>query len=489
LGQPVAVPYLARVLRRDNDQYVLRWAVESLQKIGDQTAINTLAELAFSSRREVAGLATQALAALPAPEVASLLTLRGILLRNDLEALDKLGEESRQALSIVLQSDQYKTWPAAKRRRVLATSVRLGAEVPTGHNRELAGMGLFVSGVHTIGDLLWGLGHHNPVVRIAAAEKLGASGQKWTTGFLYRRFLREQRSGGDRGVLIAIARALSQLGDNRIVDRYKEQLYRSESRASAEEAARVLAEIGTPQALESVFWFAVTSPAHHHVPVALAALESASPLIVEVLRPFAEHKDANVRRLVVEVLTRSRHAEGISVLSRLGSDEDPDVQRAALEGLATLNSEAAAKALLALAEHAPREWVLRAMAAITHPAGPKLLRTLSPDITTLQGMLLDNGQIVAGAYVQVVHEYFFGEKIGWDWQAISARSETDSGGNFILSVLDRPESPLRLKVTIPPRPNKRGEVFMADLTLRWGQENLIRASIDRFLARLIITQA
>jgi HEAT repeat protein len=488
LGQSTAVPHLAQLLRRESDQYVLRWAVDSLQKIGGQTAVNTLAELAFSSRREVAGLATQALAALPAPEAASLLALRGILLRNDWEALDSLGEESRQALSIVLRSDQYKAWPAAKRRRVLATGVRLGVDVPPSHSRELAGMGLFVSGIHTVGDLLWGLRHHNPTVRVSAAEKLGASGQKWTAGFLYRRFLREQRSGGERRVLIAIARALSQLGDDRIIARYKEQLYRSEGRTFAEETARVLVEIGTPQALEAVFQFVVSSPAHHHVSAALAALEDAGPLIVEVLRPFAEHEDANVRRLVIEVLARSRHPEGINLLSKLGGDENPDVQRAALEGLAALNSEAAVEALSELADHAPREWVVRALAAITHPAGPRLLQTLVPDVTISQGTLLDNGQAVAGAYVQVVCEHFFGEKIGWDWRAISARAETDDHGNFTLAVLDKPETSLRLKVTIPPRPGKDSEVFMADLVLQWGQENLIRASIDRFLARLIITQ-
>lgn len=488
LGQPAAVPHLAQTLRRDCDQYVLHWAVESLQKIGDQTAINALAELAFSSRRELAGMATRALAALPAPEASSLLTLRDILLRNDWEALDRLGEESRQAISVVLQSDQYKAWPAAKRRQVLAVGVRLGANVSVEHSRELAGMGLFVSGVHTIGDLLWGLRHHNPLVRTAAAEKLGASGQKWVAGFLYRRFMREQRSSGDRGTLIAIARALSQLGDDRVTSRYRQQLHLSETRASAEEAAHMLVEIGTPQALEAVFWFTATSPAHHHASIALAALENASPLIAEVIRPFADHEDVRVRRLVIEVLVRSRHSEGISVLSKLANDQEPDVQRAALEGLAALNSEAAAQALLGLADHAPREWVLRALASITHPAGPKLLRTLAPEVTTLQGTLLDSGQPAAGAYVQVVCEHFFGGKIGWDWQAISARAETDSNGDFILAILDRPEAPLRLKVSIPPRPNKESEVFMAELTLRWGEDNSVRANIDRFLNRLVIAQ-
>ncbi|HEC23149.1 MAG TPA: hypothetical protein ENI95_09545 [Chloroflexi bacterium] len=492
LGNPAGVPCLTRALK-DGDQYVVRWAVDSLRAIGDRSAVEALILAMFGSGRQLARLAAQALSGMNDPGAQQAVRLRDILLRNDWEALRRMGEEGGHALSLVLRSEQYRAWPSAKCRHVLEAALRLGVTPPPQHRRELSAMGVFVSGVHTVGDLLKGLGHRSPEVRIAAAEKLAESGQKWVTGPLYRRFRREVSAGGEQKVAIAFARALDRLGDDRAIACYRELLHHPESQRVAG-AARALAGIGTPSAIKTLFWFAAQPPpppAYRNVPVVLSALESAGPAAFEALRDLAGHESAQVRRLLIEVILRSGHPEAARLLARMARDEDdPDVQRTALDGLATLNTAQAADLLFELAEDVPRGWVIRSLAAITHPVGVRHLRTLAPDATTLEGIVREgDGRPLAGGLIQVVREQFFGEEAGWGWQAISARAETDSEGAFALTVLaGDPEAALRLKLVIPARQSgEESEVFTAPLELAAGQENRVEVRIDRFFSRLLLS--
>ena len=101
LKQPASVPHLVRALRQDKDQYVLRWAIDALRDIGDETAVDALTATVFGSNRQVAILATQALAAISTPQAASATRLREILARTDLSALASL-DTARQPIKAIL---------------------------------------------------------------------------------------------------------------------------------------------------------------------------------------------------------------------------------------------------------------------------------------------------------------------------------------------------------------------------------------------------
>lgn len=490
LAEPAAVPCLERLLHIASDDYVIRRAIRSLAIIGGPPAIDALTDAAFSSSQQIASLAARALAEMPDPQAAAALKLKEMLFRNDWDALVTIGEQARRPLSVILQSEQYAAWPSGKRKQVLTIATKLGVK-PTRQSGEMLNMGLFVSGVHTVGDLIRGLGHRNPEVRIAAAQKLALSGQPWTTGPLYRRFHRELRAGGDRSVAIAIACALAQLDDERALAHYKDRLHHAEG-AQAADAARALADIGTPDAVRTLFWFAASPPpppAYRNVPMTLSALQSVGPAALDVLRPYFEHEEASIRRLMIEVSTRCGHPDIVTLLSKLARDDDPEVQHAALDAIADLNTAEAAQALLTLADDAPRRWVARALASITHPDGPKHLRTLVPDVTTLHGTLVeDDRRPLAGAHVQIVKEHFFGDQAGWGWQAVSARARTAQDGTFALVLLTTDEDArLRLKVTIPSRRDgTQGETFFVDFQLAFGKINHLKTRIDRFFNRLAI---
>lgn len=491
LKQPAGVPHLVRALRQDKDQYVLRWAIDALREIGDETAVDALTAAVFGSNRNVAVLATQALAAIPTPQAASATRLKDILARTDLSALANIENDVGRALEIALKSEQYASWPSGKQKQVLAAAARLGVKLPQRSARELAEMGVFVSGVHTIGDLITGLGHRNPIVRTAAAEKMGATGQGWMRLPLYNRFRKEVRPEGNRSVAVAAARALGQLGDRRPVAYFKQQLYGTDSPLAAD-AARVLGEMGSEEAVRTLFWFVIDPPpppAYRNIPQALTALQNAGPAAVDALRSLIDHKNKRVRLMMAEMIIHSRHPETVSLLGQIGRDADPDVQRAALDGLAGLNNPAAAEMIRGLADSTPRDWVIRALAAITCPEGIHYLRELAPDATTLCGMLVeDHGEPLAKAFVQIVREHYFGEQQGWGWLAVSARAETDLGGEFALAApVAAGDASIRLKVVIPPvGDGKDGEMFMADLSLAYREENRVKVRIDRFFSRLVI---
>lgn len=496
LGYPDAVSCLARALRKDSDQYVQRWAIDSLQKIGSADAIDVLVEAAFSTRVQIARPAERVLSAIPTQQAAETLRLKDILQRNDWEALAAIDEEAKRPLAVILASEQYADWPAAKRQGILRVAVKLGITPPVQYSRELAQMGLYVSGVHTLGDLVRGLRHRNPNVRIAAADRLAATGRSswWVNWRLYHNFRREARPGGDQKIAAAFARTLDQLGDSRAVELCKETLYAAGGQA-ATEAAYLLAEIGTPAAVEALFWFAAEPPpppAYRNVPLAMSALQNVGPAAVDALRPLIEHEAAHVRRLMVDVIGRSEHVARFDLLARLCRDKDDDVQRAALDALAEANTAQAADKLYALGKDVPRAWLVRALASMTHPAGLEHLRQLAPEATTVAGILCEKDRSpLAGAQVQVVRGAFDQGGGNWGWRAASVRAQTGDDGAFTLAVAGFDAgTPLRLKIVISSsQPVGSPGPFFADLTLDKGRSHHIEAVLDRTFERLILTVA
>ncbi len=493
LGHPEAVPCLAQALRRDADQYVQRWVIEALRKIGSPDAIDALVEAVFSRRVQVSRLAELALSVIPARQAVEVLKLKEALTRNDWEALGAIGPEAQRALAIILRSEQYAGWPSAKSQRVLRIAVEIGVTLPSRFRHELAEMGLYVSGVHTLGDLLRGLHHRNPQVKIAAAERLARTGRsrRWLLWLLYRSFRRETQASGDRRVAAAYGRALDQLDDPRAVEFCKERLYAAGGQPAAE-AAYLLAEMGTASAIEALFWFAAEPPpppSYRNVPLAMSALESAGPAAVQALRPLLQHESSNVRRLMIEVVARSAHPDRLSLLEELCRDKDPDVQRAALDALADADTAEAAERLYSLAGEAPQEWLVRALASMTHPAGPEYLRKLAPQVTTLSGILRDDARPVTNARVLVVQERFDEQGDRWEWQPASVRVHTDSAGAFALAVPGwTGEGRLRLKVVIPvPGSRMEQDTFLANLPLQAGLANRVEARIDRMFDCLVLT--
>jgi hypothetical protein len=283
---------------------------------------------------------------------------------------------------------------------------------------------------------------------------------------------------------------MSALGDERAARFFTERLTHPDSRIAAE-AARTLVEIGTSRILESLFWFVASPPlpsAHLAVPTVLAALEGGGPAVVDSLQPLLAHDHPKARRLMIELIVRCRHPQGAALLQSLGEDTDPDIQHAALDGLAELNTTEAADTLYALLDKAPRRWIVRALAAMSIPRAVELLRSLDADATTLRGTLLDDRKPLHRASVQVVQEHLFEAEARWGWRAISGRAETDSEGIFALTLfMMEPGQSIRLKVTTPFQADgSGGESFTADLALSGGRDHAVRANIDRFFERLIV---
>jgi len=491
LKDPAGVPALAHALQRDKDQYVLRWSVESLKLIGDEAAVDALTWAAFEDRRGLSTLSMQALQAIPLPHAHVAAQLREAISRHDPAALDALGPEARQAFDIVLRSRQFETWASGKRKEVLVAAVRAGAKPPARYRRDLIEMGLFVSGVHTVGDLLFGLGHRSSLVRIAAADRLGGTGQRWTTFSLNNRFRRELAAGGDRKVAVAMARAMARLGDPRGFDYYRRLLVSPDIHA-ASDAARALAEIGTPEAIQALFWFVIKPPpppAYHNTPQVLTALEGLGIAAFPALEGLRKDEDRKARLLLIQLLGRGGHPDVLPFLEDMGRDPDPEVQHAAVDALAELNTAEAASALNRLSDAVPPAWLARGLAAITRPAALNYLKALIPSTTILYGVVQeDNGKPLPGATVQVVHEHFFGENVGWDWMPISARAETDPAGEFAMAVGDFSGTSIpRIKVTTPVTNEYRQSAsYLAEIFLTKGEDNRVRVKVDRFFARLVL---
>ena len=490
LGAPAAIPHLERALNKDPDQYVQRYAIDSLYQIGDEAAIRALVRIVFGAVRTHTESAAHALRTSPHRYAQAALEVRDMLTRNDWDALQSTDAERLRPLEVIMQSEQYARWHSAKRREILRIAVQKGIQPARAHRDELAGMGLFVRGVHTVGDLVKALRSSNTRVRIAAATRLGNAGVRWTTRPLYRHLKREANATGDSDVIVALARALLQLGDQRVITFYKRRLREGDGRVAAN-AARTLAAISTPTAIRTLFWFVVKPPpppGYRNVPLVRSALEAAGPAAIDALRPLAEYGDSRVRTLLIEIIPQSGHLEAALILADLARDEDDDVSRHALEALALLNSAESVGVLCELTDDVSREWIARALVSMTHPDAPSALRALDPVITTVDGILKDGDALVANVRVQVVQRHYFGEREGWGWRAVSPMARTNPEGRFAFSLFGLgDEGDIRLKVnTLVGTDGTGGETFMADIPLLRGEENPVSARIDRYFDRLVV---
>jgi hypothetical protein len=291
-------------------------------------------------------------------------------------------------------------------------------------------------------------------------------------------------------VAAAIAQAMESLGDTRAIEEMKERLYAGGQPAS--DSAYLLAESKSRQAIETLFWFAANpppAPAFRNTPLAMSALEQAGPVAVDVLRPFVVHEDRRARWLLVEVITRSGHPDAVNLLGDMAQDVSEEVRDAALDALAQIGTEEAAQKLYNLRGYVPHEPLIRALSAITHPAGPEYLRQLAPRTTTVEGIVFGaERQPLEGASIQIIEERHLGMDSGWGWRAVSARARTNMEGSFVLSIFGADEaSRLRLKVVTALRSDGSGQdTYEAALLVRMGQRNHVRATIDRFFDRLVI---
>jgi len=491
LGHADGVATLASALQRDKDQYVIRWSIEALQHIANEAAVEALTAAAFGERRDAAALAAQALAAIHSPQAEAAFHIREMLQRNTFDGFTDLGDESKAALMAVMASRQFKAWPSGKRRPILVAAVRLGITPPVQYRRDLIDMGLFVSGLHTVGELLGGLGHASAMVRAAAAKKLGETGLSWTRFMLSQRFVKETRRSGDREVAVAAAGALAKLGDDRGLKHYQKQLADRDMYQAAD-AVRAIGEIGTPAAILVLFEAGVeprNPTGFHNIGQILNALERIGPAAVDALQHFAVAENSHTRRLLAQVVGRSRHNDTLSILRQLCTDTDIEVQQAARDTLAKLNTPEAAQVLFDLRRDVPAETLIKSLAQFTDQEAIGYLRVLSPRITAVHGVALnDDSTPLAGGYAQFVQERFLEETQTWEWVAISTRAETSDTGDFWLPIHEHEEgSPARLKITTVSHGNGApGETFIADVDLRWGEIHTVKARIDRFVARLTV---
>lgn len=492
LAEPASVPSLAAALN-DQDAFVRAFAIDALAAIADAPALHTLISAAFSTDRQRSEQAAQALARTRLPLAVAALELRDILTRSDWETLARTsGELARQVLRLVLHTQQYNAWPSAKRKAILEQAVRLGVQPGEAHSRELATKGIFLSGVHTIGDLLQGINSPKPAVRIAAAERLAASKIRWAKGPLLRRLKHEMSDPANRAVSAALARALVDLGSTRGLALFQARLNHPESREIVH-AADLLAQTGTPQAAEMLFRHALSlSPQGppRGLPAVLAALEHMGPPAVDALLPHAA--DQRARLLLIEVIARSRHPLAVYYLGQLAAEPDPDIQRTALDALAGLGSTEAADVLYELSGKVERGWLLRALNSIPQANALTYLRALAPQATTLE-IHFDPGEDdqYRRFSAQIVQEHYFGEGVGFGWRAISARAGLEPSDSYYLSIflgIDLAAGETRLKLSRPPaRYGEQGDAYLAALTLSPGTHHRFRLSIDRFFNRLLIS--
>jgi HEAT repeat protein len=491
LGHADGVAALTAALQRDKDQYVIRWSVGALQAIGNPAAVEALTAAAFGERRDAAVLAAQALAAIHIPQAEAAYRIREMLQRNTFDGFTDLGEESKSALIAVMNSRQFKAWPSGKRRPVLMAAVRLGIAPPAHYRRDLIDMGLFVSGLHTVGDLLAGLGHTSALVRASAAEKLGETGLSWTRFLLAQRFEKEMRHGGDRQVAVAVARALAKMGDDQGISHYQKKLAGKDMYQSAD-AVRAISDIGTPQAIRILFEASLEphAPAgFHNTSQILSELETIGPVVVDTLREIAESDNPAARQRLAQVVGRSGHADALTILKRLCTDPDHQVQQAAFDALARLNSPEAAQTLFDLKGELPTQIIIASLAQFTNAEAITYLRALSPEMTALHGVALnDDSTPLSGGYAQLMQERFVDEAQAWEWVAISTRAKTSDTGEFWLAIPEHEDgSPARIKITtVPHGDGTPSETFITEVGLRWGKIHHVKARIDRFVARLVV---
>lgn len=488
LGQlrlPAGVPCLQNALI-DPDGIVQQYAISALWSIGTDTAIDALTLALFSPKPKQSTLARNALENIVAPTADAACRAYDILHHSDWPALESMTSvPERHVLSLMLSSEKYALWPSAKRKEILKRMLKLGIR-PSQQSQELAQMGLFVGGVHTIFDILRGIYSSKADVRIGAARRLADTDQRWARNILFRRFQREARRENNREVILAFAHALLQLGDTGPISYYYRRLAADRLRA-AQDAAQMLAAIGTETAIKALGKFVIEQtdgPGAKNVPMVLELLEKQGPDAIEYLSQAIEHPSRLVKLLLSGVFGRTDHPQAVEYLTRMAQDKDSQIMRNALDGLARQNSEAAADALLALEPTSEKRLVARALASMTTPAAIKHLRTLVPETTTIQGKILGESlEPLIGAYVQVVEKKQEEGRMETIWNGISARCSTDAQGAFRMSVLLNPGNTLdlHLKVTTP-----KNVVYLGALTLIPGEEHEFRVRLDIFFKQLYV---
>ncbi|NDJ52021.1 MAG: hypothetical protein GYB68_02920, partial [Chloroflexi bacterium] len=271
---------------------------------------------------------------------------------------------------------------------------------------------------------------------------------------------------------------------------YVNQMYADDSRSAAE-AARALAAIGTPTAVNALFQFAANPPpppAYRNAPAALTALENLGESGIEILLPQLDSDEPTVRRMMVEVIQRSAHPDKLTLLGRLARDSDESIQRAALEAIGSNNEAEAAALLASLVEYAPVDWVKRSLTLITQPQALDHLREISRSVTTLRGFLqVKPGEPLIGAAIQVMIERKGPDASQIRWGANSPRTLTNDEGGFALALFKHdPSDSLALKVIISSGDDDP-ETFHDAIRLEPGQDHQLRVTADRFLRRLLIT--
>jgi hypothetical protein len=190
---------------------------------------------------------------------------------------------------------------------------------------------------------------------------------------------------------------------------------------------------------------------------------------------------------LIDLVAYSNHPDQIDILGQLSQDPYADVQQAALDSLARINTREAAHQIASLTGTAPREWIIFALAKITDPAGPELLKALLPNLTTITGKVINfNGEPLADVMIQV---FEIQDRDGTlRAQSLSQRAISGSNGDFALSLPDVTETsqPLMKVVKLSNQYGQDDEVFENELPLRIGVDNLIEARTDQFFNKLHI---
>ncbi len=485
LGEADGVPCLKKSLM-DADGIVLQYTINALWAIGTVEAIEVLTLTLFSSDRKRSSFAHHALANSHTQLSKAVCRVYDIIHSSDWQALETLTDESeKQALRLVLRSDKYVTWPSAKRKELLRRVLGLGIR-PEHQSRELAGMGLFVGGIHSIFDVLRGIYSQKDDVRIGAATRLADTNQRWARNILFRRFQREARRHNNREVTLAFADALLRLGDTGPITYYDRRLG-AKTHKVAKHAAQMLSDIGSPKAIRAMARFVLeetSGDSGSNVPMVLDELEKHGHTAVEELTSAIEHPSRLVRLLFADLLGRSIHPQSIEILVRLAQDDDRQIQQSALDALAAQNSQAAADALLALYETSEKRLIARALASMTVEPAIQYLKQLVPQTTTVQGQVLGESlEPLAGAVVQVVEQRQEEGQMAPSWHVLSARGKTDSEGTFYLSVLLNPgdELDIHLKVTAPDT-----GAFTGEIPLTPGEAHQFRVRLDLFFKQLYV---
>ncbi|MGF1504936.1 MAG: HEAT repeat domain-containing protein [Chloroflexi bacterium] len=457
----------------ESDGWVKEYAVEALRAIGSPAAIDQLTLLAFSSDRKLAHTAAHILSRMHDSRAQTAFLLYDALRQNAWDAVDALGPEAGSLATVVAQSDAFRGWPSAKRKRLLDFAVRRDAKPTTLGRDNLAEMGVFVGGIHTIADLLKALKHRSPDVQIAAADTLGHAGRRWVIPAVYRRYRARLVDEAHSDVAIALARALIRLGDNRPIRHYLSQINQGDGTAG-----EALARINLPETVRALFRYAVEQ--REHRPLLLSALQQCGPEAVEFLADTVDSSSREAKRIFTSLLQFSDHPERVNLLAELARDPDDGVQRAAVQALAAANTADAATKLYLMAEDGPHALLINALSSMSHPAAPDYLKRLIPDLTLLHGIVLDEErQPLEGARLQVIREVHAGQ-----WEGLSTRITVGEDGSFSLAVLDLQEGAHLELIRLPKSFEGTSQTYRVPVALQRGRTHSLEAHIDRFFGTL-----